>query len=1003
MTETLGRKITITVVLVIASLASLLLHDRPFRLGLDLQGGTRLVYRFDFDRALREGKISQNEFGSQADMLQDFATIIRGRVDPQGVMELSLRPEGKDRIVIELPGAAEFTASAVKGTLASEIAADAQQITLDASQPELVKAFPLSGGVVSIDGEKVSYSSRSGAVLSVKRRGDDNTAAIVHGTGAVVELLSNDDLQRRIENVGDMQFLLGAKDTDIQQMGTDLQKEQQKLTTWLEAHPNEPIDNFHRLPVSEGGPAPELRWYPHRIKKGELETPIAQRIQQPLMVPPENWRFSGNDLEAVSFSQDDMGYPAVGFEIVTEKKSAFGDFTESHINDNLAIVLNGEVATLATIHDKLPGQGQINGGSAGFTQKEVTELITVLRSGSLRIKPELLDKARVGASLGDDYVSTSFISAIVAMSVVCVFMIGVYRRLGLFSIIGLLMNLLLLMGALAFLRATLTLPGVAGIVLTVGMAVDGNILIFERLREELQRGQKLVQAAKAAFERAAVTIIDSNLTTLIAGLILYNVGTGPIRGFATTLNIGILTTLFTVIVVSQILIFWDIKRGQTTYKMVELIKDKGIDFMGKAKLAIGLSAVVIITGMALFISLPDREKLGIDFLGGFTVTARMQEPQPVEKVRGLIGAIPGTIGKSAEVKPILESGSKQAGYTTYRITYKLEGDEPAADAEGVQGETGEKEIRDALAAILQAGPVEIVTTPTETGASVTGDLYFEEPHPIPDLVTGLTEVGISNVSAEEMPGRTSVYSFRGETGKDKSAESLASSIQKRFEGRKDSAQQSFRVASPIPESAVVGAQVGGELRDRAILALILGLFGTIIYLRVRFAEYSYGIAVVVSLAHDVLVTLGALAVGTYTGLVQAEVDLSMIAAFLTIIGYSQNDTIVIFDRVRELVPQSHKPLRQILNDAMNQCLGRTILTSATVFLTITVLFLFNVGTRNVLEGFAFAMLAGVISGTYSTVFVAAPVLLWLEKRAARKGSQSPLATKAAKEEPLAVS
>ncbi len=1002
MTENLGRKTTIILVLVVASLASLLLPKRPFRLGLDLQGGTRLVYRFDFDRALREGKISQNEFGSQAEMLQDFATIIRGRVDPLGVMELSLRPEGKDRIVIELPGAAEFSASAVKGVLASEVAADAQQITLDASQPELVKSFPLSGGVVSIEGEKISYASRAGAVLNVQRRGDDNTAANAHSAGAVVELLSNDDLQRRIENVGDMQFLIGAKDTDIQRMGSDLQKEQQKLTTWLEAHPNEPIDNFHRLPANDGGPAPDLRWYPHRIKKGDLETPISQRIQQPLMVPPENWRFSGSDLEAVSLSQDDMDYPAVGFEMVTEKKSAFGDFTENHINDSLGIVLNGEIATLATIHDKLPGQGQINGGSAGFTQKEVTELITVLRSGSLRIKPELLDKARVGASLGDDYVSTSFISALVAMGVVVVFMVGVYRRLGLFSVVGLLINLLLLMGVLAFLRATLTLPGVAGIVLTVGMAVDGNILIFERLREELQRGQKLIQAAKAAFERAAVTIIDSNLSTLIAGLILYHVGRGPIRGFATTLNIGILTTLFTVIVVTQVLILLDIKRGTTSYKMAELIKVRGIDFMSKAKFAFTASAIVLLAGTIFFISLPNRDKLGIDFLGGFTVTARTQEPQLVTKVREMIDAIPGTIGKSAEVKPILESGSKQAGYTKFRVTYKLEGDESANGPEGVPNQTGEKEIRDALATILQRGPVEVASTPTETGSNVTGEIYFEEPHPAADMVAALGEVGLANVTIEPLAGHATAYSFRGEVGKDRSQADLDARIQARFEGHKDSQLALFRVASPIPESALVGAQVGGELRDRAILALILGLFGTVIYVRVRFAEYSYGIAVVVSLLHDVLFTLGALAVATKTGLIQAEIDLSMIAAFLTIIGYSQNDTIVIFDRVRELVPKSQKPLRDILNDAMNQCLGRTILTSTTVFMTITVLFLFNVGTRNVLEGFSFAMLAGVISGTYSTVFIAAPVLLWLEKRAARKGSQSALATKAAKEEQLAV-
>ncbi|MFN0241356.1 MAG: protein translocase subunit SecD [Planctomycetota bacterium] len=1004
MPENLSRKITIAVVLVIASLACLLLPKQPFRLGLDLQGGTRLVYRFDFDRALREGKISQTEFGSKAEMLESFVGIIRDRVDPNGVMEMVTRPEGDDRVVIEIPGAAELSGTPTIGKLAADVTESDLSIALE-SNVETIKAFPPSGGVVLVDGERINYTRRVGNTLTVgeRGRGFESTTRKSHAAGTAVDLLTNDDLQRRIENVGDMQFLLGANTEDFSRFGTDLQRERQRVDTWIDAHPNEPIERFNNLPTDQGGPPELLRWYPHRLADDQPDTtPLKERVV-PLVIPPEEWRFSGDDLEAVGPTADDVGYPAVSFEIATAKKNAFGDFTSAHIDDGLAIVLNGEIATLATIQDKLPGSGIINGGATGFTQKEVKDLIAILRSGSLRIRPELLDKARVGASLGDDYVATSFVSALVALGVVVLFMVGIYRRLGVYSIVGLLTNMLLLLGALSFLRATLTLPGVAGIVLTVGMAVDGNILIFERLREELARGLKLMQAAKAAFERAAVTIIDSNLTTLLAGVILYLAGTGPIRGFATTLNIGILSTLFTVIVVTQILIFLDVKRGVTTYKMVELIKDKGIDFMRFAKPAAILSTLVIVTTCGLFIALPNREKLGIDFLGGFTVTARTQEPQRVEKIRELVGAIPGTIGKSAEVKPILESGTKEGGYSTFRVTYKLEGDADAPVEAGGQGESGEKEIQDALESVLQKGPVELAAVPGETSQALTGELYFESAHPVADLAAALSELGLTNVVVDPMPGRATNYTFKAEAPKDRPATELAARIQARFEGHKDSNDLVFSLASPLPESALVGAQVGAELRDKAILAICFGLLSTILYLRVRFAEYTYGIAVVVSLLHDVLVTLGALAVGTYTGLVQAEVDLSMIAAFLTIIGYSQNDTIVIFDRVREILPRSKKPLRDILNDAMNQCLGRTILTSSTVFLTIVVLFLFNVGTRNVLEGFSFAMLAGVISGTYSTVYIAAPVFLWLEKREAKKGSKSVLAAKAMQEEEVAVS
>jgi len=978
-TENLGRKISLIAVLVIAAAACLLLPERPFRLGLDLQGGTRLRYQFDFDAALASGKISQRDVTDKATMLQEFCGIIRGRVDPRGIMELSIRPEGENRIVIELPGAAELEAAKTFSKLKEPLARDAQTIALDDSNIETVKTFPLTSGTVKIGDEKIAYATRNGAALVGLRRGEENTQIAEHKAGDPIELLSNDDLQKRIENVGDLQFLLGATATDFSKLGSDETKERQKVTAWIAAHKGEPIENFNRLATDKGGPPGNLRWYPRRVAKGDLETPIEQRLV-PLVVPPTEWSFSGNDLETVGISQDDMGYPAVSFEMSNEKKSAFGDFTEKHIHDGMAIVLNGEIATLATIQSKLPGGGIINGGSNGFTLKEVQDLVTVLRSGSLRIKPTLLDKARVGASLGDDYVWKSLLSGLVALALVVIFMVAFYHKLGVFSVIGLAINVLLLMGALAFLKATLTLPGVAGVILTLGMAVDSNILIYERLREEMKRGLKLVQAHKAAYDRAAVTIIDSHVTQLIAGVILYYVGTGPIKGFATTLNIGILSTLFSVLVVTEVLVLVSIKKGATSFSLVKVLENPRLPFMSVAKWAMGLSLVIIVATNWLFISLPDQEKFGIDFLGGFTMTVRTQEPQRIETVRDLVKKIPGAIGQ-AEVKEILDSGSKSKGYTAFRITYKLPADRDIK-SEASGGETGVNEIKDALAPVLQNDPVQLALVDGDAGTTVSGDLYFETPHPPADIASALEQqFGLTNVEVKPMPEHAQTVAITALLGKDKPKSDLVPRIEQRFEGgkTKDSAGQALNLLTPIPESSFVGAAVGGELRDKAILAVILSLFGTIMYLRVRFAEYGYGIAVVVSLLHDVLIALGALAVATKTGLIQAEVDLAMIAAFLTIIGYSQNDTIVIFDRVRENRPKSKKPLVDVLNDSINECLGRTILTTATVVLTLIVLFVFNVGTRNVLEGFSFAMLVGVISGAYSTIYVASPVLLWCEE------------------------
>jgi SecD/SecF fusion protein len=984
MSEKLGRKFLLTLALVLAAFGSLLvppvfLHTSPFRMGLDLQGGTRLAYHFDFEDALKKGQITAVEFNDKATMLQQFCSIIRGRVDPKGVMELSIRPEGSDRIVIELPGAAELAAAKTVGKLSAAITIDDKTLTLDATDAETVKAFPLSGGLITIESEKVSYEKRAGAVLSGAQRGVDGTHPAPHAAGDAIELLSTDDLQKRIENVGDLQFLINASPGTLMPLGTDETKERGKLDTWLKEHPGASYEEFNKLPSDQGGPTSRLRWFPMRLAKGQLDSSPPEARLKLLILPPEEWIFGGGDLASVGSGSDGMGRPAVTFEMADDKRDAFGKFTEKHIDEQMAILLNGEIVTDPVIHGKLPGGGIIEGGQGGFTLKEVNDLVTVLRSGSLRIKPELLSKARIGATLGENYVRTGLISTMLAFALIVAFMLYFYHRLGIFSVIGLLLNLLFLTGALAFLKATLTLPGIAGVILTLGMAVDSNILIYERLREELARGLKLAQAAKNAFERATVTIIDAHVTQLIAGLILQNIGTGPIKGFAVTLNIGILSTLFTVIVVTEVLVFWDIHRGTKSYSMHRTFHAPNWRFMDFAKYAIGISLVLIIAGDALFFSLPDKEKLGMDFLGGFRVTVNTQEPKPLSAVAELIHKIPGTVGE-AQVREIRDSGSESTGYRQFVIECKLSGSEEVAGS-GTEA-TGEKQIRDALQSILQKDPIQLDAI--GDGGVVGGEILFEKSHPEADVKTALSKGVLADVNVTSETARPNAFKFQAKLARESPPADLAAAIRSQIEGVKDSAGKPLSLLSPVPESSTVGPTIGGELRDRAIIAVLLSLVGTVLYLRVRFAEYGYGVAVVVSLLHDVLIVIGALAVATMTHRIQAELDLAMIAAFLTVIGYSQNDTIVIFDRVRENRRHSTAPLRQILNDSINQTMARTILTTTTVVIVLVILFAFNVGSRNVLEAFSFAMLVGVISGAYSTVYVASPVLLWFEHRAAAR-------------------
>jgi SecD/SecF fusion protein len=994
MNENLGKKITITVVLAVAAILCLVLPKKPFRLGLDLQGGTRVVCRFDFEQALKDGRITAAENSNRPTLLQEMCVILRGRVDPNGVFELTVRPEGSDRIVIEIPGVAELASTTVTGNLATAIDASAETLVLDGLDVQGLKAFPTGGAAISLGTEKIQYTIRQQNTLGGLRRGEGGTTKAAHQAGERIELLTTDDIEQRIINVGDMQFLLGAQSADVTKLGSDLTKETQKVQDWVKQNPGRPIDSYNRLAPDKGGPVAGLSWFPHRIGKDEPETPMETRLAPLVSTGKPEWTFTGDDLDSVGFSQDNFGYPAVSFEIATAKKGAFGDFTTANIGRGMGIVLNGEIATLATIKSRLPGGGIIEGGAGGFSKKEVQDLVSTLKAGSLRIKPEIQSKTRVGATLGEEYVWKSFLSSLVALGLIVGFMIFFYQKLGIFSVIGLVLNLLYLLGAMAFLQATLTLPGVAGLILTLGMAVDGNILLYERLREELTRGLKLVQAAKAAFERAGVTIIDANVTTLIAGVILLEFGTGPIKGFATTLCIGILTTLFTVIVVTELLVFSDLKKGTANFKMRHVLVNPGWPFMKWSKPAIGASLVVIVAGLALFIVMPDHEKYGTDFTGGFTMTVRTEQPQGIEQIRGLVGTVPGTIGRSATVVPLLESGDRQAGYRSFRITYKLEevvSTEAGKATASENSESSLKQIQSALAGVLQKGPIELELT--DNGAKVKGRLHFEEVHPAADISAMLAGRGIKDATVTSADARGSVVDFAGGLEAGTSESSLLFVLDKEVKSQKDSKGVVFHLSNAIPESDFIGAQVGSELRDKAVMAVLLSLVGTMFYVRIRFAEYAYGIAVVISLVHDVLIALGALALACKLQILQAEVDLSMIAAFLTIIGYSQNDTIVIFDRVRENRQKSNKPLTQILDDSINECFGRTILTTSTVVITLLVLFLFNVGSRNVLEGFSYCMLVGVISGAYSTIYVASPVLLWLENRAAKKGDGGDAAEK----------
>ncbi len=977
MVENLGRKTLLIVFLLIGAVLSMVLPDQAFRYGLDLSGGTRLVYFVDWDKALAEGKISPLEHANKPELLKEMIGIIRNRVDPHGTLEASFSAQGDDRLVIEIPSTANVTGTEAVGILAQDINGSVSSLALDGADVASLQAFPQTGGTIAIGSEHMKYERRQNNLLLDVKRGVDGTTARSHKANDVVELKDDDPIRSLIENPGSMKMYIDAEPGDFPP-GTDMTTEATAAQAWREANPGVPIATYNQQLAQRSG-LEKLRVFPRRRinRKGEtVEGP-----EQLVLVwdQDEKWTFRGEDLKNINKTKDSLGYPAVALSMKTSKEFDFGDFTGTNKGKQMAIVLNDVVITDPNIKDRLPANFIIEGGGQGFTDAEVDEMVRVLKSGSLIMKPEIEQAEKVGAKLGDEYVRRGFTSALLGLALVLLFMVVYYRKLGIFAAISLLASLVLLMGTMAFVGATLTLPGVAGIILTVGMAVDANILIYERIREELKRGRKLPQACENGFNKAFVTIIDANLTTFITAAVLYSIGTGPVKGFATTLMIGIVAAVFAALVITRVLVHVSLSKGATQYKMAQAIGETHIKFMSRAKLAGICSLVLIACGVGLFLAEPASQKFSIDFVGGLTVTVRTEEPQKTETIRELIGGIEGDIGKSAGVVALKATGTEDEGFRSFRITYKSLVDVTKEQEAGAEN-TGEDDIRQALAGVLQRGPVEAQLD----GAGAKGRIYFEEPHVAADLQALLSDGGFGTVTVTPVADFDGAFDFTASSSPTNSEAQLLSSISNLFNNTKDSSDAFYRLAEPMPEMSIVGAQVVGELRDKAILAILVSLFAVVMYIRARFAEYSYGFAAVVALVHDVLMTLGALAVATQSGMVDAEISLPMIAAFLTIIGYSLNDTIVVFDRIRENRPRMSGPLAEVLDTSINQTLSRTLLTSVTTFIAVAILLVFNYGGGSVLEGFAFALCFGIIVGTYSSIFIASPALLFFENRSEKK-------------------
>lgn len=558
------------------------------------------------------------------------------------------------------------------------------------------------------------------------------------------------------------------------------------------------------------------------------------------------------------FSSRTFGEPYVSLTLNSKGAKIFADVTAANVNKKLAIVLDGKVVSAPVIREAIPsGQAQISGS---FTVEQANDLAVILRAGALPAPVVVEEERTVGPLLGADSIRSGIRATLLGGLLVFVFMLIYYRLAGLVANFALALNLLLILACLAIFKGTLTLPGIAGLILTMGMSVDANVLIYERIREELRLGKTLRAAIAAGYHRAFSAILDSNVTTIVAAALIFKFGTGPVRGFAITLTIGLLANLFTAVTCTRVI--FELACDQfdlSKLRMMQIFPETHIDFIKWRRICYGLSAIVIIAGLAIFISRGARN-FGVDFSGGTLQQFVFESPVKVDDVRVVL-----------------------------------------------------KEIGFGSASLQQYGdPKEIIVR----------------------------------------------------TQKDITKE-LNAAFKERFKGNPF---QILRVET-------VGPAVGRNLRQNAMTSLFLGIAGILIYVMFRF-NLKYAFAGVVALFHDVFVAIGALAL---TG---RQFDLTIVAALLTIAGYSINDTIVIFDRIRENLRLVKKgSFLDVVNLSVNQTLGRTILTSGVTMLVVLAL-LFRGG--EVLNDFAFCLFVGFISGVYSTVYIASPLILSWQKKVAGK-------------------
>ena len=922
--------------------------EQCFRLGIDLAGGTNLVYEVD-----RSEMDAEKDFDRAMDNM--VGAIIR-RVNPSGTEEVTVRRVGSERIEIIISGK--------------------DQAYVEEMKARIVKLGTLEFEILATRQDKHGFH------------------------------------QSFIERA------LNQKENSV------LDENSREVARWVDVVPGEEVSNG-------GSVLPALT---RPIERDETEETGEDGEKLPtqqvlVAITQEDEEVTGKYLVRATEQLDPSGRLVVGFRFDQIGAARFFELTSKYrpLSDDsryrLAVLLDGKVQSAPSLKSAIGAQGVIEGN---FTREEVRSLVSVLNAGALEIplKTEPVSEFTISPLLGLNVRQKGVTAITVSALMVVAFMAIYYLKAGVIAVLCLLLNMLLIMGTMVFVQGTFTLPGLAGLVLTIGMAVDANVLIFERIREEINRGASTRMAIHNGFEKAFSAIVDSNLTTLIVAVILFMIGTDQVKGFAVTLFIGIVMSMFSALYFGRLVFeILEQKRVLRSLPMMALVKSPSHDFVGKQKIALVVSGALIVAGMASFVG-RGSENLDIDFRGGTMVTFEFVEPQQLADGDGKTGfrsALEDKFGSSITIERLTLDDEDQASDAGRR--WRLRTTETLVEdvQVGITEALGEYDLRrvvmnpatvtaidaddeeTSFAGGLQAflkfsDEISTATLARKLSAALHGLEGGKSKYPEPGklfVVEGTLGSGLDSGDTAVKKFSGMVLKVRGiasEAGDDEPAEDgdeVAASIAPAI------AQVDLKAALDIissdrtplfEEVSKFSSAVGQEMQVDALIAMLTSLAAIIVYIWFRFQRVTFGFAAVVALVHDVLIVLGLVAlasllsgnpIGSLLMLYDFKINLPMIAAFLTIVGYSLNDTIVIFDRIREVRGKNPSLTTDMINRSLNQTLARTVLTSATTAGVVAILYV--MGGEGI-HGFAFCLLVGVFVGTYSSIFVASPVLLWLMNR-----------------------